>query len=139
MVRVITYGVFDYLHLGHVRLFKNIKSSIGGDVSLTVAVHADACILQTKPDAKILYSESERVEMLSSIKYVDDIVIYDFIDTDLPTREFDILAVGPDQTNPHFMAAIEYCRATGKQVFVVPRTENICSSQIKSEITMDLK
>ncbi|MBO7656409.1 MAG: adenylyltransferase/cytidyltransferase family protein [Alphaproteobacteria bacterium] len=139
MKKVITYGVFDYLHLGHVRLFKNIHTAIQDDIHLSVGVHGDNFIKITKPDANIFYSESERVEMLLELKCIDNVFIYDFIDTDLPKRTFDILVVGPDQTNEHFKKAIEYCRKHSKSVVIIPRTENICSSQIKTKIFNDVQ
>ena len=137
MQKVITYGVFDYLHLGHIRLFNKIRDMLGHDVHLTVAVHADEFIHVTKPDAKMLYQQDERIEMLRQIRCVDDVVIYDFIDTDLPRRDFDILVVGPDQTNEHFVAAKQWCADNGRRVVVLPRTENISSTEIKSAIIRD--
>lgn len=138
--RAITYGVFDFLHLGHVRLFANIKHCILNDTgSLIVALHADACIKSTKPDAHVLYPQAQRAEMLGAIKYIDDVVIYDFIDTDLPNRDFDILVVGPDQVNEHFQRAINWCHAHKKTVVVMPRTKNISSTEIKNKIAKELK
>ena len=134
MKKVITYGVFDYLHLGHIRLFKNIKKLFNNDVFLTVAIHGDKYIKATKPDTNTLYSESERTELLKEIKSVDEIIIYDFIDTDLPKRDFDILAIGPDQTNEHFQRAVEYCNQNNKQIVIIPRTEGISSSEIKNAL-----
>lgn len=134
MPKIITYGVFDFLHLGHIRLFKRIKNLFDGDVFLIVALHGEKYVKTTKPDANILYSESERKEMLESIKYIDKIVVYDFIDYDLPKQDFDILAIGPDQTNEHFKKAIEYCKKQHKQIIVIPRTKGISSSNIRTKI-----
>lgn len=48
MKKVVTFGVYDYFHLGHLRLFKNAKNL--GDW-LIVAVQDGDYILKTKPDA----------------------------------------------------------------------------------------
>lgn len=47
MKKVVTFGVYDYFHLGHLRLFKNAKNL--GDW-LIVAVQDGDYILKTKPD-----------------------------------------------------------------------------------------
>ena len=134
MKTVITYGVFDYLHIGHVRLFKKIRNLFNEDIRLIVAVQQDEFIKATKPQAIILYNKSERVEMVQELKSVDEVTTYDFIDTDLPKRNFDVLAIGPDQTNEHFKKAMEFCNQHNKQIVIIPRTEGICSSEIKKQI-----
>lgn len=134
MIKVITYGVFDYLHIGHVRLFKKIRKLFNENIYLTVAVHEDKYIKSTKPNTTILYDESERMEMIREIKSVDEVTSYAYVDKDIITRDFDVLAVGPDQTNEHFKKAIEFCEQNNKRVVVIPRTEGICSSEIKKQI-----
>lgn len=49
MKKILTVGVYDYFHLGHLRLFKNAKKL--GDY-LIVAVQDGDYILRYKPDAK---------------------------------------------------------------------------------------
>ena len=73
MTRILTFGVYDYLHLGHLRLFKQCKQF--GDY-LIVAVQDGEYIRKFKPDARVLYSTAERVEMLEALKIVDKVVIY---------------------------------------------------------------
>lgn len=53
MVKVVTFGVYDYFHLGHLRLFENAKAL--GDY-LIVAVQDGDYILKTKPNATVLYT-----------------------------------------------------------------------------------
>lgn len=65
--------MYDYFHLGHLRLFKQCKKYAD---YLVVAVQDGAYILKYKPDAKILYSTEERVEILESLKVVDKVVVY---------------------------------------------------------------
>ena len=60
MKKVITVGVYDYFHIGHLKLFKNAKKL--GDY-LIVAVQDGDCILKTKPDAKVLYTTEQRIEI----------------------------------------------------------------------------
>ena len=128
MKKVITVGVFDYFHLGHLRLFENAKKL--GDY-LIVAVQDGECILKTKPDAKIMYSTEQRVDLVKALRVVDEVIIYQDVDTILPEVDFDVFAIGGDQTHAGFQRAVEWCKENGKEVVRLPRTPGICSSDIK--------
>lgn len=129
-MKVLTFGVFDYFHYGHLKLFERAKAL--GDY-LTIAVQRTEEIHKTKPDAKILYSLEQRMEIIGAIKFVDSVVPYSQVAEDIKNIDFDILAVGPDQNHAGFKAAIDWCEKNGKQVIVLSRTPNICSSQIKAD------
>ena len=131
MKKVITVGVFDYFHLGHLRLFENAKKL--GDW-LIVAVQDGECILKTKPDAKVLYTTEQRVDLVKALRVVDDVIVYQDVDKTLPTVDFDIFAIGGDQTHPGFQRAVAWCEAHGKEVIRLPRTPGICSSDIKAQL-----
>lgn len=131
MKRVITVGVFDYFHLGHLRLFENAKKL--GDY-LIVAVQDGDCILKTKPQAQVLYTTEQRIHMIESLKVVDEVVIYEDVDTILPQIEFDVFAKGPDQTHAGFQRAVAWCEEHGKEVALLPRTPGISSSDIKQKL-----
>lgn len=64
MIKVLTVGVYDYFHLGHLRLFENAKEL--GDY-LIVAVQDEDFILKTKPNAKMLYTTEQRKELVGCI------------------------------------------------------------------------
>lgn len=131
MTRVLTFGVFDYYHYGHLKLLKRAKAL--GDF-LVVAVQNTDEIHKTKPQAKILYSLEQRMEMLAELRCVDEVVPYNQVDEDIKKIDFDILAVGGDQNHEGFQRAFAWCKENGKKCTVLPRTPNICSSQIKNEI-----
>lgn len=131
MKRVLTVGVFDYFHLGHLRLLQNAKKY--GDY-LIVAVQNGDCILKTKPDAKVLYTTEQRVEMIENIKIVDEVIIYQDVDTVIPTIKFDVFAKGSDQNHSGFKRAVEWCEENEKEVVILPRTPGISSSFIKSQL-----
>ncbi|WP_413853486.1 adenylyltransferase/cytidyltransferase family protein [Candidatus Ruminimicrobium bovinum] len=130
--RIITFGVFDMFHFGHLNLFKNIKKQFGHDSFLIVCVQSSECILKYKPNSKILYSTEERVKMVKNIKLVDDVKIYDDIDIDIQQIDFDVWVKGPDQEHSGFQKAIEYCKQNNKEIFIMNRTEGISSSYIKN-------
>ena len=131
MRKVITVGVFDYFHLGHLKLFENAKKL--GDY-LIVAVQDGNCILKTKPDASILYTTEQRLDLIKSLRIVDEVIIYQDVDKTLPMVDFDIFAVGEDQTHEGFQRAIKWCQENGKEVIRLPRTPGICSSKIKKQL-----
>ena len=131
MKKIITVGVFDYFHLGHLRLFENAKKL--GDY-LIVAVQDDKYILKTKPDANILYSTEQRVDLVKALRVVDEVIIYQDVDRILPEVDFDVFAIGGDQTHAGFQRAVKWCEENGKEVYRLPRTPGICSSQIKSQL-----
>jgi cytidyltransferase-like protein len=134
MKTIVTFGVFDLLHLGHLRLFANIKKRCGIENKLIVAVQDSAYILKYKPNTKIVYSNEERLEMIQNLKPVDNVIIYTDIDVTIKTINFDIWAKGPDQIHSGFQRAIEWCKKTDKAVIEIPRTEGISSSLLKSHI-----
>lgn len=132
MKKVFTVGVYDYLHIGHVNLFRRAKAL--GDY-LIVAVQDSDQILKYKPNTTVLYNTEERLYMVQSIKYVDEVVVYADVDTIVKEVNFDIFVTGPDQIHDGFQRAMQWCREHGKQVVVLPRTEGISSSQLKTKIT----
>ena len=130
MKKILTVGVYDYLHIGHVNLFRRAKEL--GDY-LIVAVQDSDFILKYKPNTKILYNTDERMYMVRSIRYVDEAVVYTDVDRIVKEVDFDVFATGPDQVHEGFQRAMQWCRDNGKETVVLPRTEGISSSQLKGE------
>lgn len=131
MKKVITFGVFDYFHLGHLRLFQNAKRL--GDY-LIVAVQDDAYIKKFKPDAVTLYTTEERIELVRALRVVDEVVVYRDVSEDIRKIDFDVFAIGEDQRHVGFQKAVAYCEQAGKRVVRMKRTEGIASSEIKHRI-----
>ena len=131
MKKVITVGVFDYFHLGHLRLFENAKKL--GDY-LIVAVQDGDCILKTKPNAHVLYTTEQRIDLVKALRVVDEVIIYQDVDTFLPTVDFDVFAIGGDQNHEGFQRAVKWCEENNKDVVRLSRTPGICSSEIKREL-----
>jgi len=134
MKTVFTVGVFDLLHVGHILLFKHAKEL--GD-RLVVAVQNDDVILKYKPEAEMVNSTEERLFMVKSIRYVDQVVTYDDVDEIVKKIDFDIFAVGPDQSHEGFQRAIRWCEEHGKEVVTIPRTEGVSSSMLRRFITIE--
>ncbi|MDO4869046.1 MAG: adenylyltransferase/cytidyltransferase family protein [Bacillota bacterium] len=131
MKKVFTVGVYDYFHLGHLRLFKRAKAL--GDY-LIVAVQEGDFILKFKPEANVLYSTEERIELVEAIKYVDEVVTYEAIDEDIKKHDFDVFAIGGDQNHEGFQRAVKWCEENGREVVRLTRTEGISSTDIKARL-----
>jgi len=75
MKKVLTVGVYDLIHIGHVNLFKNAKKLSDGG-KLIVAVQDSDVVLKYKPEAKLFYSTEERMYMVKAIRFVDEVIVY---------------------------------------------------------------
>lgn len=130
MKRVFTVGVFDYFHIGHLRLFENAKSL--GDY-LIVAVQDQDFVLKTKPDKLLFYSTEQRVQMIKALRVVDEVIVYQDVDRIIQEVDFEVFAKGPDQVHDGFQKSVRWCINNGKEVIILPRTPGISSSDIKAE------
>jgi cytidyltransferase-like protein len=132
MTTVLTVGVYDMLHIGHILLFKHAKELFPGEeCRLIVAVQDGDCILKYKPDTKMVYTTEERMFMVSAVRWVDEVVIYRDVDVDIQNIDFDVFAKGPDQLHAGFQRAVKWCEANGKEVIIIPRTEGISSTMLR--------
>lgn len=131
MKKVLTVGVFDFFHYGHFKLFENAKKL--GDY-LIVAVQDGDYILKYKPEANVLYTTEQRLELVGALRSVDETIVYYDVDAIVKEVDFDVFAVGGDQNHAGFIRAIEWCEANGKDVIRLPRTPGISSSNIKNNL-----
>ncbi|MGN0378198.1 MAG: adenylyltransferase/cytidyltransferase family protein [Butyrivibrio sp.] len=137
MRKILTFGVFDFFHIGHLRLFKQCRQYAD---YLIVAVQNGEYILKFKPDADVLYSTEERVEMLQALRVVDEVVVYDTVGVEaLEKIDFDVLALGEDHVGGRFDVITKWCDEHGKEVVRLKRTPGICSSDIKAGLKKDIK
>lgn len=131
MKKVLTVGVYDLLHIGHVELFRKAKQF--GDY-LIVAVQDSDVVEKYKPEAKLVYSTEERSYMVRAIRYVDEVVVYEDVSTIVEKVDFDVFVKGPDQSHEGFQNAVKYCNEHNKEVITLPRTKGISSSELKEII-----
>lgn len=132
MITILTFGVYDMLHIGHILLFKHICEQFPDqECKLIVAVQESDSVLKYKPCTKMVYSTQERMFMVSAVRWVDEVVSYNDVDIDIQHIDFDVLAKGPDQNHEGFQRAIEWCKSNGKRVVTIPRTEGISSTMLK--------
>ena len=126
MKKVITYGTYDLLHYGHIRLLERAKAL--GDY-LIVAVTSDD---YDKSRGKINVKQSviERIENVRNTGLADEIIIEEYagqkID-DINKYNVDIFAIGSDWKG-QFDYLEEYCK-----VVYLDRTEGISSTEIRNK------
>ena len=129
--KVLTVGVYDLLHKGHVELYRRARGL--GDYLIVAAQDSDF-ILKYKPTAKVLNSTEDRKYMIKSIRYVDEVITYTDVDKIVQEVEFDVFVTGPDQCHSGFQRAIQWCEEHGKEHIVLGRTDGVSSSELKAKI-----
>lgn len=127
-----TNGVFDLLHRGHVASLEAARSL--GD-RLVVALNSDASTQRLKGSHRPFQSEADRAEILSSIRFVDVVTIFeedtpeDLISQLLP----DILVKGADYSEDQ-IAGAEAVRKAGGEVVLVALEPGLSSSDLVRRI-----
>lgn len=126
MTKVITYGTYDLLHYGHIRLLERAKEL--GDY-LIVGVTADD-FDKTRGKINVQQSLMERIEAVRATGLADEIIVEEYegqkID-DIQRYGVDIFTVGSD-----WKGKFDYLNAYCKVVYL-DRTEGVSSSEIRAE------
>ena len=128
MKKVITYGTFDLLHVGHINILRRAKEM--GDYMLVVLSSDEFNALKGK---KAYYSYEDRKTILEAIKYVDEVIpetSWDQKISDVQNNDIDIFVMGHDWTGK-FDFLKDYC-----EVVYLPRTEGISTSKIKGDLKL---
>ena len=130
MKRVLTYGTFDLLHFGHLRLLKRAKAL--GDY-LVVALSTDK--FNTLKGKRSYYNYQIRKEMLEAIRYVDLVIPEETWEqkvSDIKKYNIDIVVMGSDWAgSERFEHLKKYC-----EVIYLDRTEGISTTQIKQALKL---
>ena len=128
MKRILTYGTFDLLHYGHIRLLQRAKAM--GDY-LIVALSTEKF---NELKGKTTYHDYEtRKMMLEAIRYVDLVIpeeSWEQKESDVKKYNIDVVVMGSDWKNsPKFEYLKEFC-----EVVYLDRTEGISTTKIKNDL-----
>src|SRR3989344_6573997 len=106
MVVVFTNGVFDILHAGHIRALKFAKSL--GD-KLIVGINSDKTVKMLKGKDRPINSQEDRKLLLESLRFVDEVVIFDELRTGEIVRKIkpDIVVKGGEGYTPEEVRKID--------------------------------
>ena len=125
---VFTNGVFDFLHVGHVRYLAAARAL--GDV-LLVAINSDRTVHELKGEGRPITNESERAEILAALRQVDYVTIFDDISPRALIAQLlpDVLVKGGDY-NLDEIHGREEVEAAGGRVVSLPFIEGASTSAI---------
>ncbi|EGK7536610.1 glycerol-3-phosphate cytidylyltransferase [Listeria monocytogenes] len=126
MKKVITYGTFDLIHWGHIRLLERAKAL--GDY-LIVAISTDEFNQIKHKEA--YHNFEHRKLILEAIRYVDEVIPESNWEQkleDVKNRDIDIFVMGDDWEG-EFDFLKPYC-----EVVYLPRTDGISTSKIKDDL-----
>jgi glycerol-3-phosphate cytidylyltransferase len=128
MKRVLTYGTFDTMHFGHIRLLQRARAL--GDY-LIVGLSTDE--FNTQKNKKAFHTWEERKFFLESLRYVDLVIAEESWEqkiSDVEMLKVNFFTMGSDWEGK-FDFLSEYC-----DVIYLPRTISISSTQIR-EVMVD--
>ncbi len=128
-MRIITFGTYDLLHIGHINILRRAKEL--GDY-LIVGVSSDTLNF-SKKNIYPVYNQEERAEIIKAVRYVDEVFFEDSLEL---KREYvkkfkaDVLVMGND-----WEGKFDFCNDLCEVVYL-PRTENISTTDIKNTIRL---
>jgi rfaE bifunctional protein nucleotidyltransferase chain/domain len=130
---VFTNGVFDLLHVGHVRYLASARAL--GD-ALVVAVNSDAAVRALKGKGRPVVNELERAEVLAALRQVTYVTIFDDVSPRSLIAELlpDVLVKGGDYGLDEIHGRQEV-EAAGGKVISLPFVEGASTSTIIERMT----
>lgn len=122
---ILLTGTFDILTPGHIKLFKYART-LGEHV--IVCLDTDRMVKEKKGTRRPFFNQDERIEMLNSIKFIDDVVLFDS-DEDLESICWntlpDIRLVGSDYKDKTIIGG-KFC----KEIRYFDRIEKYSSTKV---------
>ncbi len=126
--RILTYGSFDLLHYGHIRLLR--RAAALGDY-LVVALSTDE--FNAEKGKESFYSFETRKEMLEAVRYVDLVIperSWGQKPDDVRANRIDVVVMGADWAgSERFECLRELC-----ELVYLERTPDISTTQVKDAL-----
>jgi len=125
---VFTNGVFDILHVGHVRYLEQARAL--GD-ALVVAINSDASVRELKGAGRPLINQDERAEILAALRSVNYVSVFDDVSPRSLIADLlpDVLVKGGDYALDEIHGR-EEVEAGGGRVVSLPFVEGVSSSAL---------
>ena len=125
---VFTNGVFDLLHVGHVRYLTTARAL--GD-ALVVAINSDRTVRELKGPDRPVFNEAERAEILAALRMVDYVTIFDDVSPRSLIAELlpDVLVKGGDYGLDQIHGR-EEVEAAGGKVISLPFVEGASTTTL---------
>ena len=134
---VFTNGVFDLLHVGHVRYLAAARAL--GD-ALIVAINSDRATRQLKGADRPITNESERAEILAAVRHVNYVTIFDDISPRTLITQLlpDVLVKGGDYALDQIHGR-EEVEAAGGKVISLPFVDGASTTSLIDRVRMSNK
>ena len=134
---VFTNGVFDLLHVGHVRYLTEARTL--GE-ALLVAINSDRTVRELKGADRPVFGEGERAEILAALRCVDYVTIFDDISPRGLIRELlpDVLVKGGDYQLDQIHGR-EEVEAAGGNVISLPFVEGASTTDIIKKMIREIR
>ena len=130
-----TNGCFDLLHVGHTRNLREAKKF--GDI-LVVGLNSDESVRKLKGEGRPVQTERERAEILSSLEFVDYVIIFPELDPKKYLRELqpDIYTKGGDYSLETLQNDEEgkIVSSYGGEIKIIPFVEGKSTSNLLNTI-----
>jgi D-beta-D-heptose 7-phosphate kinase/D-beta-D-heptose 1-phosphate adenosyltransferase len=125
---VFTNGVFDLLHVGHVRYLEQARAL--GD-ALVVAINSDRTVRELKGPERPVFDQAERAEILAALRVVDYVVVFDDVSPRRLIAELlpDVLVKGGDYDLDQIHGR-EEVEAAGGKVISLPFVEGASTTTL---------
>ena len=127
-VKGIVAGAFDIIHPGYVKMFRECKQNC---THLTVALHENPSLERISKLSPV-HTVDERIDILKSIRYIDDVVVYKLEEEFhnlLQSKDYNIRFLGDDYKDGSY---------TGKDIPIevkfVDRNHDYSTTELKRKI-----
>ncbi len=126
MKKIITYGTYDMLHIGHINLLTRAKAR--GNY-LIVGVTSDDYD-RSRGKLNVIQSQEERMAAIRALDFVDEVIL----ETHKDQKQEDMVRYGIDEfvIGDDWVGKFDYLNKWTKVVYL-PRTEGISSTQLRNE------
>jgi rfaE bifunctional protein nucleotidyltransferase chain/domain len=130
---VFTNGVFDLLHVWHVRYLAQARAL--GD-ALVVAINSDRTVRELKGPNRPIFNQAERAEILAALRVVDYVVVFDDVSPRSLIAELlpDVLVKGGDYDLDQIHGR-EEVEAAGGNVISLPFVEGASTTTLIDRMT----
>lgn len=128
-----TQGTFDMFHIGHLNLLKRAKECCD---RLVVGVNSDELVAEYKSKNAVVPLE-ERLEIVKSIRFVDDAVVCDTLDKEVALQKlgFNVLFIGDDwKGSERWNKTEKRMNELGVKVVYLPYTKDTNSTLLREKI-----
>lgn len=130
-----TAGAFDMFHIGHLNLIKNAKARCD---YLIVGVNTDDLVASYK-NKKVIVPLNERIQIVSALKYVDEVEVVDTLDKVemWKRKKFDVVFIGDDWKGTERWIETEAAlqKKCGASVIYLPYTKGTTSTILREKLT----